>query len=66
MSQIPEIHRRTATLLIATLTVAVFANSLFNDFVNWDDPALVSENPAIKSLAPSNILAIFTPERSGW
>jgi tetratricopeptide (TPR) repeat protein len=63
MSQIPEIHRRTATLLIATLTVAVFANSLFNDFVNWDDPALVSENPAIKSLAPSNILAIFTPER---
>ncbi|MFT5129122.1 MAG: tetratricopeptide (TPR) repeat protein [Rhodothermales bacterium] len=63
MAKIPEIPKRTAAFLIAGLTLAVFANSLFNDFVNWDDPALVSENPAIKSLAPRNILAIFTPER---
>jgi protein O-mannosyl-transferase len=63
MAQIPEISRRTAALIIAGLTVAVFANSLFNEFVNWDDPALVSENPAIKSLSPSNLAVIFTPQR---
>jgi tetratricopeptide (TPR) repeat protein len=47
--------------LILILTGIVYANSLRNDFTNWDDPGLVVENRAIRSLDFQNILQIFTP-----
>jgi protein O-mannosyl-transferase len=50
-----------ATLLILLLAAVAHGPSLGNAFTNWDDPMLVVENPAIRSLAPSNILSIFTP-----
>ncbi|NOR23650.1 MAG: hypothetical protein GQ542_04530, partial [Desulforhopalus sp.] len=49
----------TAILL---LTLTVYANALNNDFTNWDDPALVIENPSIRSLDPANVIDIFTPK----
>jgi tetratricopeptide (TPR) repeat protein len=39
---------------------------LTNGFTNWDDPMLVVENPAIRSLAPSNIVSIFTPSSKSF
>ncbi len=47
--------------LILILSGIVYANSLGNDFTNWDDPGLVVENRAIRSLDFQNILQIFTP-----
>jgi tetratricopeptide (TPR) repeat protein len=43
------------------LTLATFANTLPNQFVNWDDHALVVNNPATKSLNPGAVVEIFTP-----
>ena len=37
-------------LVIALLTISVFLPALQNDFVNWDDPEYVYENPYIKSI----------------
>jgi Tfp pilus assembly protein PilF len=61
MSATPRVTHRLAAALIAVLTIAVFANSLRNKFVNWDDPALVLENEDVKSLAPGHVLALFAP-----
>jgi tetratricopeptide (TPR) repeat protein len=47
---------------IFLLTLTVYANSLNNDFTNWDDPGLVIENPSIRSLDPANIIDIFVPK----
>ena len=44
------------------LTLVVYANSINNDFTNWDDPGLVVENASIRSLGIDNVLAIFTPQ----
>ncbi|MHC4842410.1 MAG: tetratricopeptide repeat protein [Planctomycetota bacterium] len=48
--------------IIFLLTVIVYANSINNDFTNWDDPGLVIENSAIRSLSVENLLSIFTPQ----
>jgi tetratricopeptide (TPR) repeat protein len=50
-----------AALLIAGFTILVYANSLHNEFTNWDDNHLVVENESIRSLSPGNIVDIFTP-----
>jgi Flp pilus assembly protein TadD len=50
------------SLALAGLTLAIYANSLRGEFTNWDDNTLVLENEAIRSLSPSNIVAIFTPQ----
>jgi tetratricopeptide (TPR) repeat protein len=47
--------------IILLLTVIVYANSIENDFTNWDDPGLVIENLSIRSLNVDNLLSIFTP-----
>jgi hypothetical protein len=51
-----------AITAILLLTLAVYANSLNNDFTNWDDPALVVGNPSIRSLDLKNIIDIFRPK----
>ena len=53
--------RRIAIWGLLLLTFAIFANTLPNQFVNWDDHALIVHNPATKSLSPSAVLEIFTP-----
>lgn len=48
--------------IIILLTTIVYANSIRNDFTNWDDLSLVVENPAIRSLSIDNLIEIFTPK----
>jgi Flp pilus assembly protein TadD len=48
--------------IILLLTAIVYANSIHNDFTNWDDLSLVVDNPAIRSLSIDNLIDIFTPK----
>jgi tetratricopeptide (TPR) repeat protein len=53
----------TAAVCTILLFIAVvYANSISNDFTNYDDLSLVVENPAIRSLSIDNLLNIFTPK----
>ncbi len=45
---------------VLLLTLIAFFPSLKNDFTNWDDPALIVNNPLIKSLSGANIKRVFT------
>ncbi len=47
------------TILLG-LTLTVYFPTVFNDFVNLDDPNYIAENPLVKSLAFDNIKTIFT------
>ncbi len=49
-----------AVFLILAVTSAAFLPSLENGFVNWDDHLYVSQNPAIRSLAPARIGEMFS------
>lgn len=54
--------RGSRLLLITLLALAAvtYLPSLRNDFVNFDDDVLVTDNPYVRSLSPSNLAAIFT------
>ncbi len=49
-----------AALLVLAVTSAAFLPSLKNGFVNWDDHLYVTQNPAIRSLAPAAVGEIFS------
>lgn len=54
---------RARTIMLVLLigaVLAVYARSLGNDFVRWDDPSLVMENPIVWSITPDTIRSIFT------
>jgi Flp pilus assembly protein TadD len=42
----------------------IYANSLKNNFVNWDDPGLILKNNRIRSLGLENIREMFTLKKS--
>ena len=46
-------------VILVVVTLVVFAPLFGSDFVNWDDPGLVTENPLIRDLSWSNIKAMF-------
>lgn len=48
--------------LLTLLALLVFLPSVSPHFTNWDDTKLVRDNPAIRSLSPANLIAIFTPQ----
>ncbi|MGH7200262.1 MAG: hypothetical protein ACREJB_06630, partial [Planctomycetaceae bacterium] len=52
-------HTRCLLSLVG-LTVALYLPTLGYDFVNWDDPWYVVNNPLIKSWQPSNLYALAT------
>ena len=52
-------------LVIIFVTAIVFIASLFNGFIEWDDPDYVYENPLIRTFSPGNIEAIFTRSFQG-
>lgn len=47
-------------LIVWAVVFAAFSPCLTARFVNWDDPAFLLENPVIHSLAPRNLISIFT------
>jgi Tetratricopeptide repeat. len=50
---------------ITLLTAIVFLPALFNNFVGWDDPEYVYENPLIRGFSLSNLKGIFTQSFQG-
>ena len=52
--------RRWIIGLFFVCTFLVYAASLQNAFVRWDDGLLIYENPAIRSITPSSLKTIFT------
>ena len=60
----PAPMSRTDALAVASLLAigfAAFAPVLGFPFLNWDDPAYVVENPAIRSLGPGAVGRLFVP-----
>ncbi len=51
--------------LLFIVVFGVYANSVTNEFTNWDDNALIVQNPYIRSLEISNLIKIFTPPKGG-
>lgn len=47
------------------LVFGVFFPSLFNGFVNWDDPVYVTANPLVQKFSWENIVAIFSASFDG-
>ena len=47
-------------LLIALLSVAVFANTLSHQFLNYDDLWQITENPYVRSLSPASVWHVLT------
>jgi protein O-mannosyl-transferase len=54
-----------AVLFILVLTFAVYANSLGNQFTNWDDNSLIVNKKEIRSLDFENIKKIFDYKAGG-
>ncbi len=50
--------------LVLLLTALVFANSLGNGFVDWDDTPFLINNPHIKAFGPRALWHIFTYDMS--
>ena len=47
-------------LFVVLLTLAAHVRGLQGQFVEWDDYAHITQNPAIRSLAPAQLWAMFT------
>jgi protein O-mannosyl-transferase len=52
-------QKRYSVIIIFFLILAVYANTLHNQFTNWDDTNLIVNNELIRSLDFKNIKAIF-------
>jgi tetratricopeptide (TPR) repeat protein len=63
----PRVTARTFLFAcgIAIVTVAVFAPSLKNGFVDWDEPGLILENPHIRRLGWDQVRWMFTSFHMG-
>ncbi len=60
-------NKLPATAVIAgTLTFLVFIRSVFNGFVNMDDPDYVLNNPLVKALDWNHIVAAFSSVHAGF
>jgi tetratricopeptide (TPR) repeat protein len=64
MDALPSLPRLRDLLWIITgffvLGLLIYAGSLHDAFVRWDDGMLIYENPAIRAINPSSIKWIFT------
>lgn len=52
-------------LIIAIATIATFRGAFDCDFVNWDDPVYIYDNPNIRSLDFSHLKTFFTTTEAG-
>jgi protein O-mannosyl-transferase len=58
-------QKKYSVFLILLITFAVYANTLQNEFTNWDDGPLIVENLKIRSLDLENIKMIFDYKAGG-
>jgi len=63
--KIPESNQRktifnAGIILILLLAFYSFFPCVHNGFTNWDDPALITDNPLIKKISADNIKRIFS------
>ncbi len=56
-----KFNKLTCIIIIILLTATVYAVSINNEFVNWDDDGMIVNNTSIRSLDLNNIKKIFTP-----
>ena len=54
-----------AGIALVVIVWLAFLPALQNGFTNWDDPAYVTGNPAIKELSWSSVTRIFTTAHQG-
>jgi len=65
----PACRQALACLALVALTLCTFGNTLWNQFVSFDDWFLVEENERIRSLSPRGIAAMFVskdPSSHAW
>jgi Flp pilus assembly protein TadD len=53
-------HPAAIPILVAMLTAAAFAGSLWNGFVDWDDQILIGRNEAYRGLGWTHVSWMFT------
>lgn len=51
--------------MVAAVTLLVFAPSLENDFVGWDDPVLFTQNEQYRGLGPAQLAWMFSTTLMG-
>lgn len=56
----------TAACLSSLVCLLVYLPALFCDFINWDDPHYITNNPAIRLLDWQFIREAFTTSYMGW
>src|SRR4029453_8014011 len=52
-------------LIVGLATALTFLPTLYNGFVNWDDPGLIVSNPRIRSLDWEHLKWMFTSFHMG-
>ncbi|HRR80980.1 MAG TPA: hypothetical protein P5118_12430 [Planctomycetota bacterium] len=65
----PACRQMLACLALVALTLCTFGNTLWNQFISFDDWFLVEENERIRSLAPRSIAAMLVskdPSSHAW
>jgi len=56
----PDKNILLCLIVISVISFIAFSPCLKNDFTNWDDNLLVTQNPTIRSLSWNNIKKMFT------
>lgn len=59
-TQAPQNNHFWQIALVLFVTFCAFIPTFDHQFVNWDDPANITENPQLKEITLQNFLAIFT------
>lgn len=61
----PQTKHVLPFVLFVLVALVVYWPALWGQFTNWDDHALVVDNPAIRSLSPNNVSIIFASTNRG-
>ncbi|MDD3875682.1 MAG: DUF6056 family protein, partial [Bacteroidales bacterium] len=62
-NNLPEYGIFLYLIPILLLTFFLFGKIQKQEFLNWDDPDMITNNSQIRSLSPDNIKDIFTPDK---
>ena len=60
-----KVNRNTLLLAVLAVTFLCFFPVFHNDFLNFDDPQYVTENPAVQQLNAANFKSYFTQQFVG-